>query len=277
MSAYQVTASIVLYKPDENVFKAIESFLNVKSLNTFLYLVDNSPTNTFEKSNKNLLQNENIQYIFIGKNLGYGAAHNIALRQTMNSSEYHLVLNPDVYFSEEVIQELYNYASANPSIGHIIPKVVYPDGTLQYVCKLIPTPFNLLARLLPEQLFKKYNQKFELRFSGYDKIMEAPYLHGCFMFLKCSALKEVGLFDERFFMYPEDIDLTRRIYKKYKTIYYPYVQIFHEHTKSSFKSMHMFTIHVYNMIRYFNKWGWIIDRERNRINRAVMLQFKYDV
>lgn len=274
MSSYHVTASIVLYNPSSTVFKAIGSFLNIKLLNTFLYLIDNSPTNSFQASNKTLLQNKNIKYIFTGKNLGYGTAHNIALKQSIEKSEFHLVLNPDVYFDVEVIDELYKYASANPAIGLMIPKVLYPDGNLQYVCKLIPTPFNLLSRILPLQLFKKYNQKFELRFSGYNKVMEVPYLHGCFMFLNCNALKEVGLFDERFFMYPEDIDLTRRIHKKFKTIFFPYVHIVHEHAKSSFKSVRMFVVHVQNIIRYFNKWGWIYDIERKKINIETLQQFK---
>lgn len=272
MSFYHVTASIVLYNSGTTVLKAIESFLNIKSLNTLLYLIDNSPTNCFETSNKTLLQNKNIKYVFSGKNLGYGTAHNIALKQSIEQSEFHLVLNPDVFFNTNVIEELYEYALADPAIGQIIPKVLYPDGKLQYVCKLIPTPLNLLSRLLPIQLFKSYNQKFELRFSGYNKIMEVPYLHGCFMFLKCSALKEIGVFDERFFMYPEDIDLTRRMYKKFKTIFYPYVSIVHEHKKASFKSMRMFIIHMQNIIKYFNKWGWFFDEERKRVNTLVLQQ-----
>lgn len=241
-----------------------------------MYLIDNSPTDHFQKSNTALLENKNIRYFFTGRNIGFGAAHNIALKQTVDKSEYHLVLNPDVYFDENVIEDLYKYAKANTSVGQMIPKVLYPDGKLQYVCKLIPTPLNLIARLLPISFLKKYNYKFELRFSGYNKLMEAPYLHGCFMFLKCSALKEIGLFDERFFMYPEDIDLTRRMHKKYKTVFYPYVEIFHEHSKSSFKSLRMFAVHAGNIIKYFNKWGWIFDSERKKINKAVLQQLKYN-
>ncbi len=277
MPALQVTASIVLYKPHSTVLKAIQSFLNVTSLSTFLYLVDNSPTNHFQKSNIALLENKNVCYIFTGKNIGYGAAHNIALRRAINKSEYHLVLNPDIYFNADVIEKLYAYAIENISVGQMMPKVLYPGGKLQYVCKLIPTPFNLIARLLPLSIFKKYNYKFELRFTGYNKIMNVPYLQGSFMFLKCSALKEVGLFDERFFLYPEDIDLTRRMHRKYKTLYYPYVHIFHTHTKSSFKSLKLFAVHAYNIIRYFNKWGWFIDRERHQINKAILNELNYKV
>jgi GT2 family glycosyltransferase len=104
--------------------------------------------------------------------------------------------------------------------------------------------------------------------------MNVPYLSGCFMFFRCSALKEVGLFDERFFMYPEDIDLTRRMHKRYKTVFYPHVQVYHEHAKSSFKSLRMFAIHLYNIVKYFNKWGWLFDSERKKINKAVLCQLE---
>ena len=84
------------------------------------------------------------------------------------------------------------------------------------------------------------------------------------------ALKEVGLFDERFFMYPEDIDLTRRLHQRYQTLFYPEVSITHNHQKASYHSMRMLWIHCINMIRYFNKWGWIWDKERERINERVL-------
>lgn len=271
---YQLTGSIVLYKNDASVKQAVESFLNA-SLTTKLYLIDNSPTAELRTMLSEYLKDTNkAEYIFNKNNLGYGAGHNVALRQVLNQSEYHLILNPDVYFEPRILSALYGYASANPSVGQIIPKVLYPDGNIQYVCKLIPTPFNLIARLLPNNLLKNYNEKFELQFSGYNKIMNVPYLSGCFMFLRCAALQKIGLFDERFFMYPEDIDLTRRIHKKFETIFYPYVQIVHQHTKSSFKSGRMFAVHAKNMIRYFNKWGWLFDKERREVNAATLRQFK---
>jgi GT2 family glycosyltransferase len=106
-----------------------------------------------------------------------------------------------------------------------MPKVVYPDGSLQYLCKLIPSPFDLFfRRFLPEQLKKlsrKKNELYELRFSGYDKEMEVPCLSGCFMLFRISALKQVGFFDERFFMYAEDFDITRRMHSKFKTLFFP--------------------------------------------------------
>jgi GT2 family glycosyltransferase len=104
--------------------------------------------------------------------------------------------------------------------------------------------------------------------------MEVPYLSGCFMFLRVAALKKVGLFDERFFMYPEDIDLTRRMYKEFKTVFYPEVEITHQHARESYKSLKLFYIHIVNMIRYFNKWGWFFDKERRIVNQRVISQYQ---
>lgn len=272
---YQITASIVLYKNNNSVKQAITSFLN-STVSKKLFLVDNSPSDILKTQLKEFIKCDNVEYVFNNKNLGYGAAHNIALKKAIDISEFHLVLNPDVYFNSDIIEQLYNYALANSNTGLLMPKVLYPSGKLQYTCKLIPSPLHLVTRLLPSGFFKTYRQRFELRFTGYNSIMDVPYVQGSFMFLRCSALKEVGLFDERFFMYPEDIDLTRRIHKKYRTVFYPYVEIFHTHTKSSFKNFRMFFIHTRNIIKYFNKWGWLFDEERKTINKTILQQLKYN-
>jgi GT2 family glycosyltransferase len=100
--------------------------------------------------------------------------------------------------------------------------------------------------------------------------MFVPYLSGCFMLLRQSALQEIGLFDERFFMYPEDIDLTRRMAERYETIYFPEVSVVHEHGAASYKSVRMLIVHVYNLVKYFNKWGWINDPIRERLNQRTL-------
>jgi GT2 family glycosyltransferase len=75
-------------------------------------------------------------------------------------------------------------------------------------------------------------------------------------------------------MYPEDIDLTRRIHQYYKTMFYPYVSIIHEHGQGSYKSLKLLWIHISNMVKYFNKWGWFFDVDRKRINKKVLSQLK---
>ena len=196
------------------------------------------------------------------------------MRKTIeNKIPYHLVLNPDVVFDPSIINELLEYMEGHTSIGSLMPKIYYPNGDLQYLCKLVPAPMDLFGRrFLPKWMMKKRKRRFELYDSGYSTIMNVPYLSGCFMLLRTSTLEDVGLFDERFFLYPEDIDLTRRIHKKYKTIFYPYVSVIHEYGRGSYKSMKLLYFHIVNMCRYFNKWGWFFDKERKEINARCIAE-----
>ena len=89
------------------------------------------------------------------------------------------------------------------------------------------------------------------------------------MFLRVSALRKVGLFDERFFMYGEDLDLSRRMHRQYKTIYYPDAAVVHAHRAESYHSGKMLWVHIENIAIYFNKWGWFFDPERRKVNKKV--------
>ena len=272
----KISASIVLYhNSNKQVKKAISSFFNT-DLEVKLYLVDNS-TNDGLKELESI--DDRVEYIFNNANLGYGSAHNIAMRKSIEDGTlYHVVLNPDIYFDKDVLDKLFNYMESNKDIGNIIPQVRYPDGNVQHLCKLLPTPVDLiLRRFIPSKSWKeKRNEKFELRFSGYDKIMNIPSLSGCFMFLRASTLKEVGLFDENIFMYLEDVDLNRRIHSKYKTIFYPEVEIVHEYAKESYVNKKLLVYHIKSAIYYFNKWGWFFDKERDNINNKTLTKLNYN-
>ncbi|WP_304544122.1 glycosyltransferase family 2 protein [Sulfurimonas microaerophilic] len=267
---YQVNASIVLYHNKiEQLKKTIESFL-ATTLNVKLYLVDNS-SNDDLKVLKNL--DERIEYIFNNSNLGYGSAHNIAMRKSIDDEvPFHLVLNPDIYFSTGILEELFEYMQTHQDVGNTMPQVKYPNGTIQYLAKLLPTPKDLvLRRFIPFKAWKdNRNRKYELRESGYNKIMNIPNLSGCFMFLRTSILEKVGLFDENIFMYLEDTDLNRRIHKNYKTIFYPKVEIVHEYAKESYVNKKLLLSHIKSAIYYFNKWGWFFDKERKNFNEKIM-------
>jgi GT2 family glycosyltransferase len=268
-----INVSIVLFKNDQDlVKKAIYSCVNSVLINR-IYLIDNSPTDILSCLAS---LDSRIEYIFNNANLGFGKAHNIALKRSIEENiPYHLVLNPDVYFEKGVLEELYNFMEANKDIGLVMPKVLYPDGNIQYLCKLLPTPLDLFGRRFLnfgpfKKIVEKRNEVYELRFTGYDKIMEVPYLSGCFMFIRTEVLKKVGLFDERFFMYLEDTDLSRRIHRVAKTVYYPYVHVYHEYGKGSYKSLKLLYYHIKSAIKYFNKYGWFFDKERQEVNKRIL-------
>lgn len=233
-----------------------------------LYVIDNSSNDELRDFVKD---NPRIRYIH-SLNLGYGTGHNIAIRKSIeDKSDYHVVLNPDIYWDGDVIGELARYMDSNPDVGQVMPKVFYPDGRLQFLCKMCPSPVDLIfKRFLPGRLTEKRMQKFQLRDTGYDRPMNVPYLSGCFMFFRVSAVEKVGLFDERFFMYPEDIDITRRMHAQYKTMFYPFTSIVHAHAAASKTSKKMLKIHITNMIKYFNKWGWIFDKQRDEFNKQLL-------
>lgn len=205
------------------------------------------------------------------ENTGYGSAHNIALRRSIaDGADYHLVLNSDVTFDPEVISALTAYLDSHPEVGAIQPKIVYADGRMQYSCRRLPTPLDVFGRrFLPARWMKSRNSRYLLQDLDLTEIQNPPYHQGSFMMMRMDALKRVGVFDERFFMYPEDIDLTRRIHAKYKTLYYPRLTVVHNHRAASYHDMRMTLVHMVNMIKYFNKWGWFIDPERRRFNRET--------
>jgi glycosyltransferase, family 2 len=268
----KLSASIVLYNTKtEDLKRVINSYFSYKGEKQ-LFLIDNSPTDRLKEIVK-VYPNNNIYYIFNNENMGYGKAHNIAIKKSIEQNlPYHIILNPDIIIEKDVLEKLANYMELHPEVGNIMPKIIYPDGELQYLCKLLPSPIDLIfRRFIPIKKWKDaINRKYELHSFGYDKIMNIPNLSGCFMFLRTEALKKVGLFDENIFMYLEDIDLNRRIFSKYKTIYYPDATVIHEHQKESYKNKKLLKVHIQSAIYYFNKYGWFFDKERTNINRNVL-------
>lgn len=273
MPEKKLSISIVLYNtPRDDLRRCIES-LNKTSISFDLFLIDNSPDDDLRDV---VVMYSGASYYHFPSNPGYGAAHNVAIdRCSGGNYQFHLVINADVYFDADVLTPMIDYMCDHADVGQMMPKVLNPDGSIQRLCKLVPTPFDLfLRRFSPSWIRKRNNRMFELHSTGYDKLMFVPYLSGCFMLLRHSCLNDVGKFDERFFMYPEDIDLTRRMAEKYETLYFPCVSIFHSHGAASRKSLRMFAIHFYNLARYFNKWGWFYDPTREALNKKALSQFE---
>ena len=268
----RITVSIVLYNnPLSMLEKAIKSTLN-SSLNITLYLIDNSPTNKFQKLSD---MDSRIVYIHNPTNPGFGSAHNIGIQKSIDEeTPYHLVLNPDVYFDQGVLEKITDYMNYHPDTGLLMPKVLYPNGKIQYIARLLPTPWDLFARrFIPiKNYLDKLNERYELTFFDYSTIVEIPFISGCFMFLRTNTLKKTGGFDERFFMYLEDADLSRRIGMVSKTILYPDVSIYHEYQRGSHRSFKLLLIFIRSVFSYFNKYGWFFDSYRSKINQQALHQ-----
>lgn len=268
-----LTVSIVTYKNSiEDLGPTVGSVLG-SDLDLRLIMIDHSPDQSLRGR---LPQDPRMEYYHHPENPGFGAGHNKAINQALSSSRYHLVLNPDVIFDPVILTKMFTYLENNDSIALLSPLVVYPSKEIQYLCKLLPTPVDAFLRRFfrGSQMMNRRNLRYEMRLTNYDRELDVPYLSGCFMFLRCSALKQIGGFDERFFMYYEDTDLTRRIHQVYRTVFYPEVTIIHKFAKESHNFNRMFFAHIYSAIQYFNKWGWIFDDERVKINKIISCQFK---
>ncbi|MEO5562136.1 MAG: glycosyltransferase family 2 protein [Chitinophagaceae bacterium] len=266
----EISCSIVLFNNKaEEIRKTVESFLNC-TRDIHLYLVDNSPEDDLRYE----FDSPRIEYIFTGRNLGYGTAHNLAIEKAQGYSKYHLILNPDVDFNPDILEALYKFMEQRDDIGLVMPKVLYRNGEMQHLCKQLPSPADLfLRRFLPGKmklLFKNLMARYELKNKDYNSIMDIPNLSGCFMFVRTKVFAEVGFFDEQYFLYFEDTDLCRRINEYYRTVYYPRVSIVHGYSKASYKSFRLMRYHLKSSVKYFNKWGWFHDRKRILINRSVV-------
>ncbi len=262
-----VNASIVLYNND---FKKVESLVQTLRKNSRIkqiFLIDNS-----KKINKKYKELDAI-YIFNNKNLGYSRGHNIALRQTLcdKNAINHIVMNADILFDPSVIDNMTDYMHEHTDVGALMPKVYYPNNKIQYLCRLLPTPIDLFGRrFLPKRFMKKRVERLEMRHTDYNKIIEVPHISGCFMCIRSEILEKSGLFDERYFLYLEDVDLTRRISKHSKTIFYPQTHIIHEHRRGSYNSFRLLLRHISSAFKYFNKWGVFSDKERDIINEKTI-------
>ena len=275
---YDFTASIVTYNtPTTDLEKIIKCFQKIK-LNFKLWISDNSETDAlrsfFEKIN-----DDRIEYIFNNANKGFGEGHNRIIKKVAGDpklSEFHLAINADIYFKENTIEKIVEYMKEHEEIGQIGPKITDLEGNFSYTCRLFPMPMNLIfRRFLPfKKIVDKMDYDYEMRWANFEEIMEVPILSGCFVFSRTAVLKEIGGFDKRYFMYMEDYDLCRQIGQKYKVIYYPEVEIFHEHGKASYKSRKLMMFHIKSAIKYFNKWGWFFDKERKIKNDETRRRYQ---
>lgn len=264
----RLTASLVIFNCDvESFLPALTSFLNGFE-DGILVISDNSDVPLFDK----VIDHPRIDYIFNGENLGFGTAHNRAVHHLGSRSDFHLVLNPDIYFDATVISWLVNVLVCDSRIGVVMPKIVYPDGSLQRLCKLLPSPIDLLLRrFIPfASVQNMINSRYEMYDLPQDGLVEVPTVSGCFLLLRTDLFHKLGGFDERFFMYMEDIDLVRRIGNDASVVYDPRVSVTHTYAKGSYRNRRLLFYHVISAIRYFSKWGWFWDSVRTERNRRAL-------
>ena len=271
MQDYKVSFCIVLYQqPFEVLTRVVRSILLYQGEKR-LYLIDNSATNKLESLSQ---LDTNITYMWLGQNVGFGQANNIAIKMASEwGSKYHFMVNPDIYYTEDVASQMIAYMETHRDVGGMMPQILNPDHTNQFLPKLAPSPWTLFWRKCqwPAAMHKKVIQTFEMRSMKQDRPYDIIHITGCFCAYRTDILVEVGGFDDRYFMYFEDTDLSRRIHSKWRTIYYPLVHVFHDYGNGAAKEPRLFFRFIVSAFKYFCKWGFI-DVEGQKLNKAILSQ-----
>lgn len=261
---FQIVASIVLFNHSyEQVEDTLTSLLNEQCVGKIV-LINNGGSDWAAS-----LGNERISYIHSAVNGGFGHGHNLSMKRYLDSCDYFLICNPDISFDVGALAQLHHFACEG---GHqfVSPRIRYSDSRFQYSCRLLPSPANLFLRRFLPKWGARSDVDYELQKADYKKTFAVPSVSGCFMLLKSELLSQLGGFDERYFMYLEDVDLCRRALKLTDIIYYSGTTITHVFGKGSYKSLILLRYHIHSAILYFNKWGWFFDRERCHYNQKYL-------
>jgi GT2 family glycosyltransferase len=262
----KIIASLVIHRHQfEEIKPTLMSLIAEKSISKII-IVDNGSHCHWLQS----FLHRKVEVIKIAKNKGYGEGHNSVFARYVNEAKYILICNPDITFQTGEIDKLYHFSSYE-STGVSIPKVIFPDGSLQYCCKLLPSPYQLCIRRFLPRFAGFVNRDYELHQADYNRPFFAPSVSGCFMLISQQVLKEIEGFDPRFFMYLEDVDLSRRVCETVHTVCYcPDAVVIHESQRRSYASIKFMCYHIVSAIRYFNKWGWFFDKGRRQFNRRCL-------
>jgi GT2 family glycosyltransferase len=261
-------ASIVLYKTPLERIDRLLSDLNAGGA-AQLYIIDNTPgpptADAAEAATRLVARfaasGSPLELHYPGKNLGYGRGHNIAIARSTPKYKYHLICNPDITLGDDTLAILYDFMEAHPEVGLCMPKLVGPDGETHFCCRRSPVPLDYISQLLlPGTWGRRRKDSLEMRDHDYDQSMEVACLSGCFMFFRSEVLQRLGGFDDRFFLYFEDLDLSARARKLAKNVYLPYTWVIHERQSAHKTSWQLKARFAASACRYFAKWGWVSSR-----------------
>jgi GT2 family glycosyltransferase len=200
-----------------------------------------------------------LSYSGLPANLGFGAGHNEAVRQL--DSDFHLVLNPDAVLAEDALQQGLARLQNDNGAVLVSPRVEAADGSQEFLCKRYPTVLVLLLRAFaPESLRQRFRSRldrYEMRdLCSNGAETDVLLASGCCMLVRSAALRSVGGFDERYFLYFEDFDLSIRLAAHGRLVYSPAFRIVHHGGYAASKGVRHVRYFIRSGIRFFRRHGW---------------------
>jgi GT2 family glycosyltransferase len=250
-----ISIVIVNYKVPECLREAIRSVQDAElAEQTELVVVDNASGD----NSKKLITSEfkNVNWIQLKNNVGFGKACNIGVQSS--GGKYILLLNPDTVIAKDTLKVAVDFMQSHPQAGLMGPKILNQDGSLQASCRRgFVTPlvafyyFTGISRLFPKS---KHFARYHLTYMDENESAAVDAVSGSFMFIRRSLFDQLGGFDERFFMYGEDIDLCWRVRELgYEVWYHPLTQIIHRKGQSSARSPLRSRLAFYEAMIIFSK------------------------
>jgi len=204
-----------------------------------------------------------IKLIKNDENLGFAKANNLGIRASCG--RYVCLVNSDVIVLEDCIDRLVAFMDDNPRVGMAGPRILNPDQTLQVSCRRFPSVWNNLCQtfglnyLFPKSPF--FSEPF-MKYWTHDQIRHVDVLSGCFWMIRRKALDEVGLLDEDFFFYGEDVDWCKRFHDAgWDIVFFPQAEAIHKHAASTKKDPIRFYIELHKAdLRYWSKHHGLFGR-----------------
>lgn len=222
------------------------------SVQTHIYVVDNNSTDDTVK-----IIEEKFPQVTVFKNTdnkGFGHGHNCILEEL--DSEYHFIINPDIIFNDDITEKMANFLDENSDIVMVVPKFIFENGDEQFTPKLQPTLKYMLGGRFERfgNPFKRWRDEYTMRDKKIIEPIDVGFCSGCFIAVRTDIFKKIGGFDERYFLYNEDADLTRMAKKYGRTVYAPQFTVTHLWERAYMKKPKYFLIQIASMLKYFYKW-----------------------
>lgn len=257
----RLTVSIVLYRADPGLLQATLRSLVVASreadLVPDLFLIDNGGSDLALAGLQ--LPDDWQVHVFTGHgNVGFGHGHNLSLE---GAGDFHLILNPDLELAPDALLEARSFMRGHPECGLLVPAARWDDGRVQYLCKRVPTVFDLFLRgFAPGWLRHRFDRRlarYEMRDVIGDQVLwEPPIVSGCCMLFRTDVLRRLKGFDFRFFLYFEDFDLSLRAHSITRIAYVPAVKIVHHGGHAARKGLRHIGLFARSALTFFRLHGW---------------------
>jgi GT2 family glycosyltransferase len=196
-------------------------------------------------------------------NPGYGRAVNRLVAHLGQLPPYIGVLNTDLTWPGDTFEQLLGWLQQHPQVSLAVPQILDEAGSPQKLCKRHPTVLGLFSRrFLPDWLkpawLKRYDRWYVMSDQNYQEVFEAPYLSGCCMLIRIDAFRRVGGFDERYFLYLEDADLTRTLARDGRCVHLPVAGVVHGWGRGNYRNLGLVAVNLASAWHYFRKWGWAL-------------------